>query len=1564
MAAFPCAPRLRVDSPLAPDAVWLLELPRGNRSYLGLERWYRRVPIPVLYPIRTRNDDYNFIEEIQNQSADELMRLADTPLQTVPYCDWHGYSPTEVIRINACETHVREDLPIIPALKSCGEMERRQIEVLRHIVNSNLKDQALPKWQNVPTRIPPSMLQALIDFIFTGAIVRFRRQQAAKAQPRPPTIDIMDISRIKSEMAQAQPARMGGGQWDTLRELLASCSASSVPSSSAAAPPLAASSSWCVLSNLCAVPAEFGVDGTDVFADVMEAWTEFSEQLEAEHGKPTVDALRPMEQSIISIFNPKTKIKREAIAAAAANGGAKSALCTSLITAPPVRWMLPMDGGLAPTGPPLPHRLARCIMEKIGLELVLLTVVTVDGGAPEIRRVVWGENAPIPVLPPMANADAPMPGAAAASEGDQPTAMDIDVMGDRRVKVETEEEEQKASGAPMAQAQAAAAANDPAAAAAPTASPSLRRVCVVLSPNSASGAEHFLCCRDPTLQHRLEQLADSAPPLSLPLPPKHVAADLNVAAEDDQPGDDIDSEGRNKTANKRKHFHCALFQLSPRKDAQSLLTTLLVESFFLLGCLLRPWLESKLGESRAVWEAAGAEVEPTTKERVRLMYRGTYARIQCSPNSKTSQQDAEKLDRMEEKLEEWKGELYMKHAGEDTSQAETIRKLLAYQWSRLELRMQRQQQGEADPQIVPSLRDLVPGLCYLSNRGCVRRGNNQVSASLDQTRLAESRLRVMDYDLSECNSQSIPENMILVGSNAHSRGITLSGLRVTYYGRATKNETVDTTIQMGRWLGHRLPLERDICTVFMHERSARTFMALALHHHLLRRSVKQFILSGQDIRRDPLILHSFSTMQLTTLHDTMVRLRPIALQMTRPVLTESVHNWRATEELLASLRASAVPNVNCLGASQGAHVFYRVPPALVMAYLSSLRCADYAPKLMREDMNRKIEELQHQGSADQRADLLHVVVLSPEEAPWRDEEGWPRMPLRRSVDPARNTFNNAALFDATCELQTDQASSLVVSGVPAVSVVVPCITGESRRWFEFESRPALSNDPDIAEDDFSLPTQLEARKPGAPYLLIVRRIKPTPTTHFDAWRAALADANASASSSALPLKASTLYMPGLCYIRGESFMEAVAAGYSADNTLNTVGLAASGHVPKPFQPIKKPSRGKKQLAKEAHLAQLTLHRRMLNLSTLRDLTRADLLQDRGLNADFPISPDVRLSGWVARRRWVKAETNLNINKNVRSMLCEVLQELTLLPALWVADENVNYFYEPMMEFEETQETGEARGAAATAAASSCGPMADLNDTGLSSTFPEVVSRIDGEDLSNFESCLDSHSSFGVSLYLMRRWLESDQYATLSQFEEDLLVMAFNAVHFVSLEQSKKRADAIIKRWREQLPLLLQQSEATKETAEKAAADKAAAKLARAAKKKQKKLEAATRAAAGESADDDDDNLGDASSAASATPRAASRSKRSSQGGSASTPRSRQAASHSRQRRGSDASVASDAAGSENDFSPHARNSSREAGAARSLLAQLSSPSLGQPPTVPELQSDPEDEDWRPSPGEE
>jgi hypothetical protein len=89
-------------------------------------------------------------------------------------------------------------------------------------------------------------------------------------------------------------------------------------------------------------------------------------------------------------------------------------------------------------------------------------------------------------------------------------------------------------------------------------------------------------------------------------------------------------------------------------------------------------------------------------------------------------------------------------------------------------------------------------------------------------------------------------NVVAVGGDKLSRGLTLEGLSVSYFLRAS--QMYDTLMQMGRWFGYR-PGYLDLCRLFTTEDLRRWYRHIALAEVELRREFDRMTAAGLTPRR-------------------------------------------------------------------------------------------------------------------------------------------------------------------------------------------------------------------------------------------------------------------------------------------------------------------------------------------------------------------------------------------------------------------------------------------------------------------------------------------------------------------------------------------------------------------------------------------------------------------------------------------------------------------------------------------------------------------------------------------
>ncbi|MGW3203180.1 Z1 domain-containing protein [Streptomyces sp. NPDC001135] len=94
----------------------------------------------------------------------------------------------------------------------------------------------------------------------------------------------------------------------------------------------------------------------------------------------------------------------------------------------------------------------------------------------------------------------------------------------------------------------------------------------------------------------------------------------------------------------------------------------------------------------------------------------------------------------------------------------------------------------------------------------------------------------LDYD-------SGPVNVIAVGGNTLSRGLTLEGLVVSYFVRSSN--VYDSLLQMGRWFGYR-PGYEDLPRIFMPDETRRWFTHLATVEAEMRLDIDRYLTEHQS----------------------------------------------------------------------------------------------------------------------------------------------------------------------------------------------------------------------------------------------------------------------------------------------------------------------------------------------------------------------------------------------------------------------------------------------------------------------------------------------------------------------------------------------------------------------------------------------------------------------------------------------------------------------------------------------------------------------------------------------
>jgi hypothetical protein len=132
-----------------------------------------------------------------------------------------------------------------------------------------------------------------------------------------------------------------------------------------------------------------------------------------------------------------------------------------------------------------------------------------------------------------------------------------------------------------------------------------------------------------------------------------------------------------------------------------------------------------------------------------------------------------------------------------------------------------------------------------------------VASALDIREINGSAGDVLDY----AAAQETGLNVIAIGGDKLSRGLTLEGLTVTYFLRASR--MYDTLMQMGRWFGYR-PGYTDLCRIYMPSELADWFGKITEASDELRDEFDHMAAVGGTPRNYGLRVQSHPTLMITS----------------------------------------------------------------------------------------------------------------------------------------------------------------------------------------------------------------------------------------------------------------------------------------------------------------------------------------------------------------------------------------------------------------------------------------------------------------------------------------------------------------------------------------------------------------------------------------------------------------------------------------------------------------------------------------------------------------------------
>ena len=173
------------------------------------------------------------------------------------------------------------------------------------------------------------------------------------------------------------------------------------------------------------------------------------------------------------------------------------------------------------------------------------------------------------------------------------------------------------------------------------------------------------------------------------------------------------------------------------------------------------------------------------------------------------------------------------------------------------------------------------------------------------------------------------KNVIAIGGNRLSRGLTLEGLNVSYYLRSAKTSAVATATQMGRWFGYRNSYD-DVCKIYMPESTIYLFQKLYETERHFRAEIRRMNAIGATpkdfglrfLSYDGVKLDSPSKMRHCISYSQNIDQQGKIKQITSVLPHKNHHNIKQTEKFLNQLGYPKYIGSGLSGLSSGKTIPY------------------------------------------------------------------------------------------------------------------------------------------------------------------------------------------------------------------------------------------------------------------------------------------------------------------------------------------------------------------------------------------------------------------------------------------------------------------------------------------------------------------------------------------------------------------------------------------------------------------------------------------------------------------
>ena len=230
-------------------------------------------------------------------------------------------------------------------------------------------------------------------------------------------------------------------------------------------------------------------------------------------------------------------------------------------------------------------------------------------------------------------------------------------------------------------------------------------------------------------------------------------------------------------------------------------------------------------------------------------------------------------------------------------------------------------------------------------------------------------------------------NVIVIGGDKLSRGLTLEGLTVSYYLRASK--MYDTLMQMGRWFGYRKGYE-DLCRIFTTSEIADWYRDIASASMELREELESMAAQGATPESYGLRVKSHPVLMVTspvkmrdgeTLEISYAgKIEETTVYDPSPFVVE--YNFNLTDAFIRNLPGK--PNDD----SKGYYKWSKIDGSTVAKFLASMKTHRNAPDVNGPRLAEYIElQMKNNELVDWTVALVSKTVVEPGKQSKNDSSG-------------------------------------------------------------------------------------------------------------------------------------------------------------------------------------------------------------------------------------------------------------------------------------------------------------------------------------------------------------------------------------------------------------------------------------------------------------------------------------------------------------------------------------------------------------------------------------------------